>query len=323
MFICKPCEFKTKRKIDYERHILTSKHQKNIVPLTCDICKKTFTEKKNLIRHKNTVCEKFKNYEDYEDYEDYNNSDNNNSIEINKINKINKTEESNIIKNNKEPVDVFSILNKLVEEMETNRHIMDTMEKKITNISNNIDSSESDKKMTTQKYAEKHFRDAPVIKEIDITALEYDETENIKFVEEIIYHYNHNKIAEFIGNIVIDKYINEDNPQNQTIWCTDPSRLKFIIKEDDWIIDKDSKKIRNMIIDKILININNKLKTYIHICNSMMNNNETDIHEKHLIITKMEKATEIIIKIKDEIPQKILRFIAPNFVIDQIFLKDK
>jgi hypothetical protein len=201
----------------------------------------------------------------------------------------------------------------------TNDKLINIQNKIKNKLSNNTkDTSESDKYMTTRKYAEKHFSDAPVMKEIDPSKLEYDENENIKYVETMIYYHNHGKLAEFLGKIIKEEYLN-NNPKNQTIWCADVARLKFIIKDqDNWIIDKDNEKIKNLVIDKLLTNINNKLKNYIKICSSRTTTKNIETEYKYDLLTNMHHATDIMTEIADNMPKKILKIIAPMFIVEKL-----
>lgn len=215
-----------------------------------------------------------------------------------------------------EPIDnnpaIIEILNKMQEKMTI-------IENKLENQN---DDNNNDKNMTTKKFVETHFSDAPIIQEIDTTiieCLEYDENENIKYVENMIYLYNNDSFYDFLGKIVLDNYL-DDNPKNQTIWCADPARLKFIIKQKDtWIVDKDSQTIKSLIIDKILNSIKNRIKTYIQIIGSKIKKLESNILiiEKEYLIKNMTIATELLINI-DNAPKKILKYIAPKMIYTKI-----
>lgn len=57
MFECKVCEFRTKKEYNYNRHIKTKKHMKNMNNVTCNICNET-VHKYSLTKHYNICVEK-------------------------------------------------------------------------------------------------------------------------------------------------------------------------------------------------------------------------------------------------------------------------
>ena len=68
VFYCKNCDYSTSKKSNYDKHILTAKHQKIIegdnlcgkgdskIILACDKCKKVYKSRNGLWKH-NKVCD--------------------------------------------------------------------------------------------------------------------------------------------------------------------------------------------------------------------------------------------------------------------------
>ena len=60
-FRCEPCDYNTTKKTNFSRHILTLRHkneQKRAKKFECPICKKTYSDRSGLWRHKKKKCNK-------------------------------------------------------------------------------------------------------------------------------------------------------------------------------------------------------------------------------------------------------------------------
>lgn len=83
-----------------------------------------------------------------------------------------------------------------------------------------------------------NYADAPPLEKINtddirrIKGSNNDDKEEYeyKLIDEVFYAYNHNNIGKYIGDIIIALY-KKDNPNEQSIWNTDTSRLTYLIKK--------------------------------------------------------------------------------------------
>ena len=200
----------------------------------CTNCKKMFSHKSNLCRHKK-IC---------------------------KFNKIDK----NI--NNNENQEILSLkleqekrINQILSDMLTNANIIVN---KTTNLANNAQSVT----MSALNYANKIYKDAPYLKPIEnfkIKNLDYDKNnEKTQLIETILYHARTNSLDKLLGDHIV-KHYKTDDPAEQMFHSTDVARLSYIVKqlieeaseknnyicEDVWQKDPSGKEICKHIIDPL------------------------------------------------------------------------
>ncbi len=139
--------------------------------------------------------------------------------------------------------------------------------------------------------------------------------------------HNHKKLNKFIGNYIITAY-KKENPEKQSLWNTDSSRLTFVIKElitnksSKWKVDKKGVKTKKYLINPTLEYIKKMLEneniSLIKKMEDTYRNNLEEIIEKVRIIADINK------NIKDGIlSNEILKFISPHFYFDDKFKKIK
>jgi len=153
MFNCKSCEYITKNKSDYNRHILTSKHKSNNkLTFNCDNCAMDFSSKSTYHRHNKKCIDG-----------EYNDLDNN--IKIVKLkceNKLLQTEiEKKELIHEKEKYKIKSKCDKekavLLEKLLNDSQITTKSAMKL--------SSDS---ISAIKYANKYYNNAPALEDTDI-----------------------------------------------------------------------------------------------------------------------------------------------------------
>ena len=155
-----------------------------------------------------------------------------------------------------------------------------------------------------------------------------DEKYDELLVIDMLYCYRNGRFHKYIANVIrkIFKRKSSDGKQQQKIWVTDPSRLKFMlrIKDDEngkpyWKADCDgilvAKKIIQPILDKIYCLIDNYLdKNCFSSHTDNYDNYDNYNHSK--IMKDIEDLMEVKNKIKSgSFNKKILKEIAPKFMI--------
>lgn len=203
----------------------------------CINCKKIFTHKSNLSRHKK-ICKK------------------NNSNDGSQNNSNNENQEILSLKLEQE-----KRINQILSDMLTNANIIVN---KTTNLANNAQNVT----MSALNYANKIYKDAPYIKPIEnfkIKNLDYDNNnEKSQLIETILYHARTNSLDKLLGDHIV-KHYKTDDPAEQMFHSTDVARLSYIVKqlieeaseknnyigEDEWQKDPSGKEICKHIIDPL------------------------------------------------------------------------
>ena len=239
-FFCENCNYTTHRKHDWEKHRKTAKHQNNTIKQL--VCNKCNKQ----LNSKTTFY---------------------NHIKICNINNLSKKDFELELLKIKHDFDQKEIerLNILLQ------HTTKTTEKalKIT-----------DKTISAIKYANEHFKNAPILTPIEnYNLLNYDlddnkndndnNTEDKKLViETLLYHYRKNSVHKVFGDHIVSIY-KKDNLADQSMHTTDTSRMNYIIKiaKDDnnnakWYTDKNGVVICDVIIEKLINHYVNLLKWY-------------------------------------------------------------
>ena len=230
-FLCENCNYTTHRKHDWEKHRKTAKHQNNTIKQL--VCNKCNKQ----LNSKTTFY---------------------NHIKICNINNLSKKDFELELLKIKHDFDQKEIerLNILLQ------HTTKTTEKalKIT-----------DKTISAIKYANVHFKNAPVLTPINnFNMLEYDltnEEDKKILIETLLYHYRKNSVHKVFGNHIVSIY-KKTNLADQSMHTTYTSRMNYIIKisKDEnnakLITDKNGVIICDVIIEKLINHYVNLLKWY-------------------------------------------------------------
>ena len=190
-------------------------------------------------------------------------------------------------------------------------------------------------------YAKKNYTTAPELKKLD----EYDLGDDDELTELLLFYSREGKIAEYIGDFII-KFYKKDDPNNQSLWNTDTSRLTFIIrqimkKKNDWHYDKKGIKVCKIIINPLLDNIKTILKEYISDINDKIIGNkntdsdtdseiydcesdykkahkELDNNDKLKLVNDQKTAIQIITEINNKtLSEDIIKYISPRLSLVQ------
>lgn len=146
---------------------------------------------------------------------------------------------------------------KLFDEQNKKISSLETQIKKLLSTIEDCSKLKPKKTISTLTYAINKFNSAP-----SLTMLE-DDSLNKLFVSAagasientIISENVNNNLCVYLGDIIINEYKKND-PKRQSIWCTDASRMSFIIRKNisgvnEWHKDKKGLNFINLIIDPI------------------------------------------------------------------------
>lgn len=132
------------------------------------------------------------------------------------------------------------------------------------------------KSVSALTYIAMHYKDAPGLTMIEpneaLKLITDDKSNDTKVMRTILEKFEDKKLIEYIGDRIIEIY-KKDNPNEQSIWNSDSSRLTYIIKEilnnssandleSCWKVDKKGHKTKKFLIDPLLNKIKKMLIDY-------------------------------------------------------------
>lgn len=157
---------------------------------------------------------------------------------------------------------------------------------------------------------------------------EYSSQHIIEYAEIILGHYRMKNLKSFVGEII--KYCrHKTNPNNNSMWETDISRLRFIVKYEGvaynkslWIKDECGDVIKTVVI----INLCNDIKTILLEYVVEMNKKDNEFIKNGTNLLLVMKRKEDAIKImrlvqKEDFHNKILKYIAPSFRFNDVMME--
>jgi len=221
IYDCKICEYNTNNKSNYNRHLKSSRHLQNLQE-SSTLTKKRLVVSKAL--QTIFVC-KYCNNE--------------------------FTRASSLTRHKKVCADVE--INKREAEMKIN-----VLESQVKELKEFITSGKAAPtyNISVKKLVQQNYPDAPHIAMLKNYAVIHED-EDIDLTQDLIYFHNKNKLNSYLGDIII-KYYKKEDPKDQSLWSTDSSRLKYIIKEllaskkSSWSEDDKGLKINKYVIDPLL-----------------------------------------------------------------------
>ena len=287
---------KTKR--DFDKHKNTNKHVQNTKKVyICQICNTTYQAKTTFYLHRKKCIH------------DNQYSDKNNDLILELINTQHKLEKEKL-KNDYEQKQNELLINIIKNTTKTTEKAL-----KIT-----------DKTISAIKYANEHFKNAPILTPINnFNMLDYDltnEEDKKLLIETLLYHYRKNSIHKVFGDHIVSIY-KKDNLEDQSMHTTDTSRMNYIIKisKDEnnnakWYTDKNGVVICDVIIEKLINHYVDLLKWYQKILLEELSLNPGTIQ-----LEKQQKIENILGMLMDvdngQLIKNTNRYIAPFFNLDK------
>lgn len=235
---CEICSYETADKSNFNKHLNSKAHiQKNIINIDVDIdidknvnkklpsmfqcpkCFKTYSSTSSLSRHKNKYC-------------------------YGEIMKTNYEEEFN------EKLEQTLKQKEVEMELKYSKQTIEDMKQYIKT------TKPTTYNISVNKLIQQNYPDAPFLAMLEDYTVIHDD-EDIDFARDLIYYHKKNKLDSYLGDIII-KYYKKDDPKEQSLWSTDSSRLKYIIKEliasnkSTWSQDDRGLKINKYVIKPLL-----------------------------------------------------------------------
>jgi len=169
--------------------------------------------------------------------------------------------------------------------------------------------------ISIKKMIQQSYPNAPHLEKLDDYSILHED--NTDLMQDLIYYSRKNRVNKYIGDIII-KFYKKDDPKNQSLWSTDSSRLKYIIKElittnnSYWSEDDKGLKINKYIIDPLLKYIHEYIREKIDDLDDEIRKSKG--YECIEISEKQTDLSNIQIQIQNGIlKESIIKYIAPFF----------
>lgn len=279
---CKTCNYNTKNKSDYQKHCKTQKHiskeiisrsgpqQIHNIPTTstasdrddfadpkgrttiCPFCGDLYSRRDSLKRHQATCSRKFV----FDEQKKFKLELKKKDGEIEKRDEKLKQKNKEIRRKNKE-------LAKYEDELHYFRQILQMTEGKNSSnvsmfnyINKNYTKAEPLKGLTYEEFAEVN----------QIQYIDNDMSYEDKLAQDLIYSHRHKILGKYIGNVLVSLYKKED-PMEQSLWTTDSTRLKYIVRRDykktsRWMTDLNGEYINAQLIEPVTFRMKDILHNY-------------------------------------------------------------
>ena len=228
-YICNLCNYSTKRKANYERHLKTKKHINSNKTFNCE-CGKVYKYQSGLSKHKNRC-------------------------KYNKISDSLKTMEKNSIENKNEIMELKKtnnlIMKELIKSNNNNGNLMHEVKKikekngqivkqNITNNNNFQNNIQNIQNVSINVFLNEHCSNAMSLS---------DFVEQLQITIEDLKYTGQTNYVEGISNILI-KNLNKMNKLERPIHCSDVKRKVLYIKNgESWEKDKEHENIKKCIKD--------------------------------------------------------------------------
>ena len=308
LFVCETCDFKCYKQSDYDRHVVTIKHERllktskktpsvNSVTSVC-ICGNKYNHSSSLAKHKRT-CIAVNTLGKYSIHDEANNKESSESIEdvICSDNKIVITKHMfiELINDNKE----------MMKIIKGQQEQLNSIIPKIGNITNNTNN-------TTNNTTHNNFNLSVFLNEQCKDALNIsDFIDSLKITLEDLLFSKTNGISRGITDVLI-KGLKELDIYKRPIHCTDIKRdIMYIKDEDKWLKDDSNEMMKNTIV-KIADKERNALQQW-----AIDNPDWMDTERKQLEYLTMMRSICEPIENYNNYEKKILKNLGKEILIDK------
>lgn len=312
---CEHCNYTTDRKSNYDRHIKSSKHNNRNDSIVlddttnikinndhsqisndikkiyvCEYCKSEFKQSGHLNRH-TKICYKRERLQE----------------QLNAKNKENELLKQLLATAGNVAQTSTSSLNYLIKNFKNAPTLTKLSNYAILYEKNEDEDKDED---TNEDKNENNFiEDSPQDKSQD----------KLYFIRDLLFYHRTNDLYKYLGNFIIKNY-KKDNPDDQSIWNSDTSRLTYIIRDiinnkQAWFTDKKGVRTNNYIIEPLLSYIKDIMNEFIINQSKIITNDMPDDYVK--ISKELHIAADIVICIDNKsLGGDIIRYIAPHFYLN-------
>lgn len=181
--------------------------------------------------------------------------------------------------------------------------------------------------MNMMNYAIKHFKETPKLLALEGASakelLKYESNdgkitrkiENNELPERIAKLNELSLLPKHIGNNIVTHYKKSD-PSQQSLWVSDVSRTKFIVRDDEWKKDDNGIKINKNIITPVLEEVLHVMSEYRRDHHDKIGHMTPAEEAKYVDITKQSHDIYDNVR-KGKIGKDILKHMTPYFSMDR------
>lgn len=305
-YICKTCNYETDDKSNFNKHLSSKAHaKKNFVEakvdenfnkklkklpsrFQCNICKKNYSSTSSLSHHKKKYCSGDTIKAMFEQ-------------EFNE--KLRQKELEMELKYSKQ----------IIENMKTEKQRLqqDNIEMK-QYIKNTKPTTYN---ISVKKLVQQTYPNAPYLAMLENYAIIHEDEDS--FTKDLIYCNKKNILNSYLGDIII-KYYKKEDPKDQSLWSTDSSRFKYILKEliaskkSMWSEDDKGLKINKYIIEPLLQYIHDYINEQIDKLDDVLHDANADeciiISQKQLDMAYIREQIQ-----NGQLKDAVNKYMAPSF----------
>ena len=227
LFYCKKCDYTSRNKYDFKKHLSTAKHKKTrmvkndnkndnkVLKFRCEFCGKCYKYRSGLSRHQSKPCKQT------------------HSLPLKKSRKNRQKVAKPSMEGDQMSDTLMSLTKTLAQQGELIEKLVNTQNEMIPRLGNN-----NNNKISINVFLNEHCKEAMNLE---------DFINNIKISLEDLEYTNEHGYVKGISNI-FTKNLTDMKATQRPIHCSDKKRLQFYIKEkDSWEKDKQNVKLNNSI----------------------------------------------------------------------------
>lgn len=169
--------------------------------------------------------------------------------------------------------------------------------------------------ISVKKLVQQTYPNAPPLAMLENYGIIHDD--DTDFTQDLIYYHSKDRLYAYLGDIIIKFYKKED-PKDQSLWSTDSSRLKYIIKEliatkkSNWSEDDKGLKTIKYIIDPLLEYIGDYANDKIDDLHEEIYNSSAieciEINQKQFALSGIREQI-----LNGALKDEIVKYITPSF----------